>query len=131
MPWLLMLRVGLALLFLVSGTLHLVLPGPYRSIMPSYLPAHALLVSVSGWAEVAGSLGLILAPTRRYAGWGLLLLLVAVFPANIEMLRLYRSRGVPWWGETLLWLRLPLQLVLMMAVWRVSQPAAARTSVTP
>jgi uncharacterized membrane protein len=101
-PW---LRAILALLFITSGVLHLILPGPYRGIMPSYLPAPALL-----WPA-----------TRRAAGWGLLLLLLAVFPANVEMLRLYKARGVSGLGESLLWLRLPLQALLMWGVWRVSR----------
>jgi uncharacterized membrane protein len=117
-PW---LRAILALLFITSGVLHLILPGPYRGIMPSYLPAPALLVSISGVAEIAGGVGLLWPATRRAAGWGLLLLLLAVFPANVEMLRLYKARGVSGLGESLLWLRLPLQALLMWGVWRVSR----------
>ena len=49
------------------------------------LPAHLALVYVSGVAEIAGGLGLILPRTRRAAAWGLVLLLLAVFPANVNM----------------------------------------------
>lgn len=127
LTWLTLLRVLLALLFLTSGVLHLVMPAPYLSIMPPYLPAHRLLVMVSGVAEIAGGAGLLLPATRRFAGWGLLLLLIAVFPANVEMLRLYLYRGVSMWAAILLWLRLPLQLVLLLGVWKVSQPPATPT----
>lgn len=116
------MRLGLALLFVVAGTLHFLIPAPYLGIMPPWLPAHAALVAISGAAEIAGGIGLLLPQTRRAAGIGLILLLVAVLPANIQMLLLYRARGVPWWGELLLWLRLPLQLLLIWGVWRVSQP---------
>ena len=116
------MRLALALLFIVAGTLHFLIPAPYRGIMPPWLPAHAALVAISGAAEIAGGIGLLLPQTRRAAGIGLIVLLIAVFPANIQMLLLYRARGVPWWGELLLWLRLPLQVLLIWGVWRVSQP---------
>ena len=116
------MRLALALLFVAAGTLHFLRPAPYRGIMPTWLPAHAALVAISGAAAIAGGIGLLLQQTRRTAGIGLILLLVAVFPANIQMLLLYRARGVPWWGELLLWFRLPLQFLLIWGVWRVSQP---------
>jgi len=120
-------RGGLALFFLIAGMRHLLVPASYRAIVPPYLPAPDLLVAISGWAEIAGGAGLLFPLTRRAAGWGLLLLLVLVFPANVEMLQQYRSRGVAWWGETLLWLRLPFQVVLMWAVWKVmGRPREAR-----
>ena len=119
------LRVLLAFGFIAAGLLHLISPRLYRPIMPAYLPAHDLLIAISGCAEIAGGIGLLVPRVRRYAGWGLLLLLLAVFPANVEMLRLYRSRGVVWWGEALLWLRLAFQFVL--ARW-VLQAAQGRTT---
>ena len=115
------MRLALALLFIVAGVLHFVIPAPYRAIMPPWLPAHGALVAISGAAEIAGGIGLLHPVTRRAAGIGLILLLVAVFPANIQMLLLYRARGVPWWGELLLWFRLPLQVLLIWGVWRVSR----------
>ena len=62
---------------------------------------------------------------RKAAGAGLVLLLVAVFPANVEMLRLARARGGPAWVEAVLWLRLPLQIVLIWLAWRLSRPRGA------
>ena len=116
-------RLALALLFVVAGLLHFIIPAPYRVIMPPWLPAYAALIAISGAAEVAGGIGLLLPATRRAAGIGLMLLLVAVFPANVQMLLLYRARGVVWWGELLLWFRLPLQFLLIWGVWRVTRPA--------
>lgn len=112
----------MALFFVVAGVRHLLVPAAYRGIMPPWLPAPDLLVAISGWAEIAGGAGLLFAFARRTAGWGLLLLLVMVFPANVEMLIQYRGRGIAWWGEVLLWLRLPFQVVLMWAVWKVMGP---------
>ncbi|MEO8637210.1 MAG: DoxX family membrane protein [Gemmatimonadales bacterium] len=116
------MRWLLAVLFLTGGVLHFVIPALYIGIMPPWLPKPALLVAISGAAEIAGGIGLLLPTTRRAAAIGLILLLVAVFPANIQMLLLYRARGVAWWGELLLWLRLPLQFLLIWGVWRVSRP---------
>ncbi len=81
--------------------------------MPKALPAHDVLILISGLAEIAGGVGVLIPRTRQAAGLGLILLLIAVFPANIEMLRLYRAQGVAGWHELLLWLRLPLQPVLV------------------
>ena len=109
-------RGALALLFVGAGVLHFTHPETYLRIMPPALPAPRLLVLLSGVAEVAGGLGLLLPATRRLATWGLLALLVAVFPANVHMLELARSLHLPAW---VLWARLPLQPLLMWAVWRV------------
>ena len=124
-------RSLVAALFLTTGTLHLVAPGLYRGMMPAYLPAHDALILVSGLAELAGGLGLLLPQVRRAAAAGLLVLLVGVFPANVEMLRAYRVRGGGGWQEALLWGRLPLQTVLMWAVWRLGWQPARREAVLP
>lgn len=113
-------RAVLAAIFLVGGVAHLLRPELYRPIMPRPLPAPDLLILISGVAEIAGGIGLLMQRTRRPAGLGLVLLLIAVFPANVEMLRLSRAHGAAWWREALLWLRLPLQAVLMWWAWRVS-----------
>ena len=113
-PW---LRYGLALLFVAAGVLHFLRPETYLRIMPPALPAPRLLVLLSGAAEVAGGLGLLLPATRRAAGWGLLALLAAVFPANVHMLGLAKALHIPAW---VLWARLPLQPLLMWLVWRAA-----------
>ena len=102
--------------------MHLLKPAIYRPIMPSFLPAHDALIFISGLAEIAGGAGLLHYRTRRAACAGLILLLIAVFPANVEMLRVYRMHGTPWWSEWLLWLRLPLQALLIWWIWRVGRP---------
>jgi uncharacterized membrane protein len=107
-------RGALALLFVGAGVLHFRHPETYLRIMPPALPAPRLLVLLSGVAEVAGGLGLLLPATRRLAAWGLLALLVAVFPANVHMLGLAHELHIPAW---VLWTRLPLQPLLMGAVW--------------
>jgi uncharacterized membrane protein len=107
-----------AVMFIVAGVLHFVFPSMYRKIIPTYLPAPGALVAISGVAEIAGGMGLLVRPLRRAAGWGLIALLVAVFPANIYMAVSPERVGVklPGW---MLWGRLPLQFVVIGWVWSV------------
>jgi uncharacterized membrane protein len=96
-----------------AGVNHFVHPLPYVGMMPAALPAPWALVYVSGVAEILGGLGLILPATRRFAAWGLIALLVAVAPANLNMAINHLplgTRELPTWA---LWARLPLQLVLI------------------
>ncbi len=104
-------RTLLAILFIVAGALHFVITPVYVEIMPAYLPSPALLVQISGAAEILGGLGLLVPAVQPAAAWGLILLLIAVIPANLNM-ALHASRwpAIPAW---ILWARLPLQLPLM------------------
>lgn len=111
---------GLAAIFFVgAGTNHFLMPEIYLGMMPPWLPAPLAMNAVSGLAEVLGGIGLLIPATRRMAGWGLIALLVAVFPANLH---------VAWQGEMpgthfsprVLWLRLPLQAVFLAWVWWVA-----------
>ena len=109
------------MVFVGAGALHFVAPGTYERIMPPYLPLHRGLVYLSGALEVLGGLGLLNERTRAAAGVGLILLLVAVLPANVQMLIDARAAGKPSRWLALLWLRLPLQGVLAAWVLRVSR----------
>ena len=109
-------RVPFALSFIVVGVLHFTNPAPFLTIMPKYLPWHLELVYLSGFFEVLGGAGLLISSTRRLAAWGLIALLIAVYPANINMLvndvyldDMPRDR----W---LLWARMPLQFVMAIGV---------------
>ncbi|SDK33964.1 Uncharacterized membrane protein [Nocardioides sp. YR527] len=77
--------VGLAALFLGSGTLHLVRPQVFEPIVPPALPEPRKVVEVSGVAEIVCGLGLLHPRTRRIAGLASAALLVGVFPANVQM----------------------------------------------
>jgi uncharacterized membrane protein len=107
--------------FILAGVLHFVLPAPYLTIMPPALPYPLALVYLSGAAEIIGGVGMLIPSTRRAAGIWLILLLIAIFPANVQMLLSWRADGVPAWKESLAWLRLPLQAVLIWWVWRLSR----------
>lgn len=71
--------------FLVSGTIHLVRPQVFEPIVPSVLPGARELVLVSGVAELVCGAGLLHPRTRPAAGWASAALLLAVFPANVQM----------------------------------------------
>ncbi len=105
--------------YMAAGAGHFVATRTYERLMPDYLPAHHELVLLSGVAEIAGGLGVLLPQTRRPAAWGLVLLLVAVFPANLWMVQHpERFPGVPLW---VMWLRLPLQVPLVWWAWRYTR----------
>jgi uncharacterized membrane protein len=113
-------RIVLAALFVSAGAAHFVRRNSFVDMVPTWLPNAALLVAVSGVAEVAGGLGLLVPTVRRAAGWGLIALLIAVFPANIHMLADARATGASAAWQAALWIRLPLQPLLMWWVWRAS-----------
>jgi len=121
-------RVVMGLLYVAAGTLHFVLTRTYEGIVPDYLPAHRALVLVSGAAEIAGGVGVLVPrsifPVRSAAAWGIVVLLVCVMPANVWMVQHpERYPGIPLWA---MWLRLPLQLPLMWWAWSVAEGALGR-----
>jgi uncharacterized membrane protein len=109
--------VPLSILFMVAGTLHFLFPQPYLRIMPPFLPWPRALVAISGAGEIVGGAGLLLKAFRRTAAYGLTFLLVAVFPANVYMAVAHVPfpglRGESW----VQWLRLPLQVPLILWAW--------------
>lgn len=113
------LRVVTAMLFVAVGVVHFTHPWVFEAIVPPLLPAPHALVLVSGAAEVAGGVGLLIPQTRRAAGWGLLALLVAVYPANVYTLVHNVYLPVEWLPQDRLslWLRMPMQFVMAWFVW--------------
>jgi uncharacterized membrane protein len=71
--------------FIFAGFLHFVRPAPYLAIVPPWIPWRLAMVDISGAAEIAGGIGLLIPAVRRAAAWGLVALLIAVFPANTYM----------------------------------------------
>jgi uncharacterized membrane protein len=98
--------------YVAAGTWHFIKPGFYLKIMPPYIPWHVQMVLISGFFEILGGLGLLIPPTRRLAAWGLVALLIAVFPANIFMATNPVESGATSIAPALRWGRLPLQLLL-------------------
>jgi uncharacterized membrane protein len=113
------MRALVGISFITAGVLHFTHTKTYEAIMPDYVPRHRESVLVSGVAEIAGGVGVLVPATRPLARWGLLALLVAVFPANVHMaVNADDYRRVPGWA---LWLRLPFQAVFARAVWRATE----------
>lgn len=118
-------RLLMGALYIAAGTLHFLITRRYVAVMPSYLPVPRALVLISGAAEIAGGLG-VLAPgpaIRRSAAWGLVALLIAVMPANINMAA--HSEQFATIPEWMLWARVPLQIPLIYWAWRYTRNLSA------
>jgi uncharacterized membrane protein len=113
-------RALLSAFFIGAGVNHFVMPRPYEQIVPPRLQREAKrLVLLSGVAEIAGGVGVLLPWTRRLSGVGLVALLAAVFPANVHMAREPgRFRRIPRWA---LYARLPLQPLMMLWAWKATR----------
>jgi uncharacterized membrane protein len=108
----------LSLAMTAIGALHFVDPTPFMDIVPNYLPAPKALVLVSGFFEILGGLGLLPQKTRRLAGIGLVLLYIAVFPANLYSAMYGIAPGGMDVSPLMLWIRLPFQLLFIAwALW--------------
>lgn len=116
-----LLRPLTAASFVGVGVLHFTHDHLFVLLMPPYLPWHLELVWLSGVFEILGGVGLLVPRARRFASWGLLALLVAVFPANVHMAMAgveLPLDGLPQ-SDTGRWVRLPFQLVIAAQVWFV------------
>jgi uncharacterized membrane protein len=114
------LRVVLAVFMVAAGIKHFTDAHTFVVMVPSWLPQPLWLVWISGVAELAGGVGILVPAVRRAAGFGLIALYVAVFPANVNM----ALHDIPFGGEHMpswaLWTRLPLQAVLIAWAWWVA-----------
>lgn len=101
----------MSIFYVGAGLNHFWHPESYLKIMPPWLPCHNELVILSGVCEMLFGLLLIFSSTRRFAAWGIILLLIAIFPANIQMMLNFWHESNPQLWLTLL--RLPLQIILI------------------
>lgn len=100
----------MAILYILAGINHFVMPRFYISIIPPFLPFPKLINWVSGIAEVVLGIGLLIPSYSTLSAWGIILLLIAVYPANIyHFMKGWRKKKMIW----VLLLRLPLQFVLI------------------
>jgi uncharacterized membrane protein len=112
-----------AVFYIGAGILHFTNTGFYLKIVPPYIPDHLAMVYISGAAEIAGGVGLLVPFVRRPAAWGLVALLIAVFPANLYMAMDHVQVGSNPLPQVLAWGRLPLQAVLILWVLWCTKPA--------
>lgn len=110
-------RVATGITFIFTGMSHFIMPGKFMEMMPPALPFPLALIYISGFFEILGGLGLMLPLTKRSAATGLILLLLAVFPANIFVAVNNVQLGGFMNYPVYQWLRLPMQLVLISWVW--------------
>ena len=115
------LKMLLAVFMVGAGTTHFVNPDFFLKIMPPYLPWHLPLVQLSGLFEIALGLLLLVPRFSRLAAWGIVALLIAVFPANIY---LYQHQDLLPASPLVHLLRLPLQAVFILWAWWYTKPNA-------
>ena len=114
----------MGIFYLVAGSNHFRDPGFYLPMMPSYLPLHLQLIYLSGLAEVVLGVAVLVPRLRQVAAWGIILLLIAIFPANVHI-ALHNvplggaSEGAGIWN----WVRLPFQGVLIAWAWWYTRDA--------
>jgi len=121
---------AMALFYIGGGIVHFADPGFYLPMMPPYLPYHLELVYLSGLAEIVLGLAVLIPRARRLAAWGIILLLIAIFPANLHIAMndvplAGADEGAGVWN----WVRLPFQAVLIGWAWwyaRPDEPSLAR-----
>lgn len=109
---------GLTLQFVGVGVVHFTDPDAFLPLMPAYLPYHLELVYLSGVFEIGLGIAVLIPKVRRIAGFGLVALLIAVYPANINMAlhpEPFVEQGI---SLAFIYGRLPFQFLFMgWAIW--------------
>lgn len=110
-------RIGTGITFIFAGASHFIIPETFMKLMPPFIPAPLLMVYVSGVFEILGGIGLTASTTKRWASYGLILLLLAVYPANIYVALENIQLGGFMNNPAYQWLRVMLQIPLIIWVW--------------
>lgn len=110
----------LAIFMIGAGTMHFVNPDYFLKIVPPYLPLHEEIVLVSGICEFLLGVLLLFPRCSSMAAWGIMALLIAVFPANIYV---YQHQEILPASPVIHFLRLPLQGVLVLWAFWHTRPA--------
>ena len=100
----------LGVLYIILGILHFTNTGFYRPFMPKFLPAHDLLIYLSGIAEILLGIGVLFPQTRTLALWGIIVMLLVFLIVHVNMLFPANGLGI---SACILWLRIPLQFLLI------------------
>lgn len=118
--WRKLVLLSLAGFFLNVGVDHFINPEFYLAIMPPSFPLHAEAVYISGFFEILGGVCLLVPRLRKIAGWGLVALLICVYPANIYMA--LTPEAFPEIPLSLLYFRLALQFLFFYWAYTVTRP---------
>jgi len=114
------LKYLMAVFYVAAGAGHFFKPGMYVEIVPPYIPYPMVMVLISGAAEALLGVLVLFRKTQRLAAWGIIALLVAVFPANLHMaLHPEAFSDIPLWG---LYGRLPFQVLFILWAYWYSRP---------
>lgn len=105
--------IGLALAFGFTGVGHFFAPEPMARMIPPRVPGRVAIIYVTGVAEIVAGLALLDSGVRRAAGWFWIAFLIALLPFNIYAAMKRVPIGGHAWGPRYLWVRVPLQLVLI------------------
>ena len=114
-------RIGTGLTFIFTGVSHFLMPAVFMKLMPPFIPFHSAMIYLSGIFEILGGIGLIVPATRKLAGYGLILLLAAVYPANIYVAWENVQLGGFMSNAFYQWFRVLLQIPLIFWVYRVAK----------
>ena len=109
--------------YVFAGVLHFVTPDSYLPMMPEWVPAHLPMVYLSGAAEVVLGAAVLEPKLRRAAAYGIIVLLIAIFPANVHI----AVHDIPVFGAAegagaMNWVRLPIQALLIVWAWWYTLP---------
>ena len=118
--WRILSLFGLSVFFVYFGIDHFINPDFYLSIMPPAFPLHAEAVYISGFFEILGGICVLIPSLRKLAGWGLIALLVSVYPANIYMA--INPEAFPEISIGLLYFRLPLPFLFIYWAYSITRP---------
>ncbi len=114
----------LAIFMIGAGVMHFVNPAFFLNIMPPYLPLHKELVLISGVCELLSGVLLLVPAYSRWAAWGIIALLIAVFPANLHVFQHQELLPAP---PLVHLLRLPLQGVFIVWAYWYTRPVKTET----
>ena len=105
-------------MFAITGILHFTHTKKFAQMIPPFIPLPELMVYISGFFEILGAIGLLIAQYQRQAAFGLVLLLIAVFPANIYIAVKNIQLGGIFSNQILQWVRIPFQgIFIWWVLW--------------
>lgn len=110
-------RIGTGLTFIFAGILHFLIPDTFMKLMPPFIPLPLAMIYLSGVFEIVGGIGLMVSKTKHLASYGLIILLLAVYPANIYVAWEKVQLGGFMSNSFYQWFRVVMQIPLIYWVW--------------
>lgn len=123
------LRYAMAAFYVVAGVNHFRDPDFYASLMPPYVPFHTELVALTGALEIVLGVLVALPRTAPIAAWGIIVMLLAFLPAHVHML--VNNHLYPQAPTSMLWLRFPIQALLILWAFWYTAPRRAAVATSP